>query len=71
MLEKLTLLIREYKGDDSIVIDEETSLVTDLGLTSLDMVQLVLDAEDKLNIYIPDQSLKDIKTVGDIIRLRK
>ena len=71
MLEQFTQIIREYKNDDTIVIDENTTLAGDLQLNSLDMLQLMLKAEDELNFDIPDKDLKNIKTVGDVIKYGK
>lgn len=67
MIDKLTALIREYKGDDSIVIDENTNLQLDLGLDSLDLVNLSCEVEDEFDIEIPDRDIKGLRTVGDVI----
>ena len=37
MLEKLTNIIREHTGDNSIEINEDMDLKADLGLNSLDL----------------------------------
>ena len=67
MLEKLTKIIREHTGDDSIVIDETTVLISDIGLSSLDVVNLVCAVEDEFDIEIPDRTIKTFKTVGDVM----
>lgn len=67
MIEKLTNIIREYTGDDSISINENTVLISDLGLSSLDLVNLVCSVEDEFDIEIPDRAIKGFKTVGDVI----
>ncbi len=67
MIEKLTNIIREYTGDDSISINENTVLISDLGLSSLDLVNLVFSVEDEFDIEIPDRAIKGFKTVGDVI----
>ena len=41
----------------------------DLGLSSLDLVNLAAEIEDEFDIEIPDRAIKNIKTVGDIIKL--
>ena len=71
MLEQLTKIIREYRNDDTIIINENTTLFGDLGLNSLDMVNLLVSAKEKLNIQIAPRDLKDIKTVGYIIKFAK
>ena len=53
MLEKLTNIIREHTGDNSIVINEDMDLKADLGLNSLDLVNLACVVEDEFDIVIP------------------
>lgn len=69
MLEKLTQIIRDYTGNQSIELTEKTMLSGDLGLSSLDLVNLAAEIEDEFDIEIPDRAIKNIKTVGDIIKL--
>ena len=67
MLEKLTVIIREYTGDKTLTINPNTILISDLGLNSLDLVNLVCEVEETFDIEIPDRVIKDFKTVGDVI----
>ena len=67
MLEKLTEIIREHTGDNTITIDENTVLIADLGLSSLDLVNLAVAVEDEFDIEIPDRVIKTFKTVGDVM----
>ncbi|WP_368486728.1 acyl carrier protein [Spiroplasma sp. DGKH1] len=41
----------------------------DLGLDSLDLMDLVILAEEKLSIRIPDDKLTEIKTVNDLVKI--
>ena len=66
MLEKLKEIIKEHTGSD-IDITEDTVLLTDLGMSSFDLVQLVCAVEDEFDIEIPDKEIKNFKTVGDVI----
>ena len=68
MLETLTKIIREHTGDESIVINEDMDLKADLGLNSLELVNLVCVVEDEFDIEIPDRNIKDFRTVKDIIQ---
>lgn len=68
MLEKLTQIIRENTGNNEIVISEDTILLSDLGLNSLDLLNLVCIAEDEFDIEIPDRVVWQFKTVGDVIK---
>lgn len=67
MIEKLTEIIREHTGDSDVIVTEDTILIADLGLNSLDLVNLACIVEDEFEIEIPDRGIKDFKTVGDII----
>ncbi|MDR1628834.1 MAG: phosphopantetheine-binding protein [Oscillospiraceae bacterium] len=48
------------------VITPESNLLTDFGLTSLDLAEIVCDIEDEFDIEIPEKDLVKIKTVHDI-----
>ena len=67
MLEKLTTIIREHTGDNSIEINEDMDLKADLGLNSLDLVNLACVVEDEFDIEIPDRNIKDFRTVKDVL----
>ena len=68
MIEKLTEIIREHKGGEEVVLTEDTVIIADLGLNSLDLINLVTDIEDEFDVEIPDRAIKMFKTVGDVIR---
>lgn len=67
MIEKLTKIICEHTGNNDITITEDTVLIADLGLNSLDLVNLACIVEDEFDIEIPDRAIKDFKTIGDVI----
>lgn len=67
MLDRLTKLIRENTGDDSIVINEDTVLIADLGLSSLDLINIAYLVEEEFDLEIPDRAIQDFKTVGDVM----
>ena len=68
MLDRLTELIRENTGDDNITINEDTVLMADLGLSSLDLINIAYLVEEEFDIEIPDRAIQDFKTVGDVIQ---
>jgi len=68
MLEKLTQIIRENTGNNELIINEDTILLADLGLNSLDLLNLVCIVEDEFDIEIPDRIVWQFKTVGDVIK---
>lgn len=50
----------------SVEIDENTELVGDLNLDSLQIMELLLTVEDRFDISIPVSILPDVKTVKDL-----
>ena len=65
MLEKIADILREHRGDDSLEVTEDTAFA-DLGMDSLEMVELLMSMEDEFSVTLePDPSLK---TVGDLMK---
>jgi len=50
---------------DTIELDK--TFTDDLEIDSLDMMQIVVDAEEKFGVRIPDDDVKNLKTVGDAV----
>jgi len=44
------------------------SVITDLGIDSLSMMQIVGEMETELGIMIPDEDLVELITVGDLCK---
>ena len=64
--------IKEHLGQRGIEasdVNEDSHLVNDLGLDSLDTVELTLGLEEKFGIEIPDTELENVATVGDAATL--
>lgn len=49
-----------------VTISESTGLVTDLGLSSLEVMELIEQTEDHFDISIPLNILPDVNTVSDL-----
>jgi acyl carrier protein len=45
------------------------SVITDLGIDSLSMMQIVGEMELQLNIMIPDEDLVELVTVLDLVKV--
>ncbi|MCL2456241.1 MAG: phosphopantetheine-binding protein [Defluviitaleaceae bacterium] len=71
MLEQLTAVLRNYKSDDSLVVEESTTF-EELGLDSLDTVQLVMELEDEFGVTIElDKSMKNVGALIEVIKAAK
>lgn len=67
MLNKMTQIIREQTGDESIVITRDSILLADLGMNSFDLINMVCVLEDEFDVEIPDRVIGNFKTVGDVM----
>ena len=67
MLEKVKNIICEYQGLESDSINENSNLITDVGLSSFDVVSLVCIFENEFNIEVPDRKIREFKTIKDIV----
>lgn len=48
-------------------IEMTSNLMDDLGADSLDAIDIVMSVEDQYSIEVPDEVIKSIKTVEDIV----
>lgn len=62
-LEQIKTLFAEKLGMTSV---DETKSLKDLGLDSLDVVELSFDLEDRFGISLDSEKLANIKTVGEL-----
>jgi acyl carrier protein len=46
---------------------DRNALLYDLGLDSLDVIEMIMDIEDDLGIYIKDEDACKCETVGQLI----
>ena len=63
----LKSIIKDIIGFDVEEMNEQSSLFNDLGLDSLDAVELIMKCEKKYNIKISDNVVKNIHSVSDLI----
>ena len=52
---------------DADKIELDTDLARDLGVDSIDTVELIMAVEDTYDIKISDKDAEDLKTVGDVV----
>ena len=68
MFEQVRDVIVDTLGCDAEAVTMEASLVDDLEADSLDAVELNMALEEALGFAIDDEGLKNMKTVGDIVK---
>ena len=57
------------RGVEEDQINMEADMAGDLGLDSLDTVEMTLSLEQEYNIEIPDDELEGLTTVRDAVQL--
>ena len=57
----------EILGVEADAVVETASFKDDLDADSLDLVELVMALEERLDISVPEEDLENVKTVGDAI----
>ncbi len=67
ILAGLSEIIDEIAGVPADEVSPEKTFVDDLDIDSLSMVEIAVAAQDKFGVEIPDDQLKDLKTVQDVI----
>jgi len=71
ILDTLRSIVAEIAGLDESAIELDKSFVDDLDIDSLSMVEIAMEMDSKLGVGIPDEELKNIKTVGDAVNYVK
>jgi acyl carrier protein len=60
-------IIEEIAGVPADEVTPSKSFVDDLDIDSLSMVEIAVAAQDKFGVEIPDDQLKDLTTVQDVV----
>ena len=64
MLEGMAEIVNEEPGLDTESVQSEKSFTDDLDIDSLSMMTIVVNAEEKFGVRIPDDDVKGLSTVG-------
>ena len=67
ILDGLAVIVNEVAGVPVADIQSDKSFIDDLYIDSLSMVEVVMAAEDKWGVKIPDSEVKNLRTVGDAV----
>lgn len=71
IIEKLKRSVHRLKGRQFNMdeLTEEATLFDDLGLDSLDLLEMRFDIEESWNIKLEDQEAERLRTVQDVVNL--
>lgn len=64
--EKVRAILAEHLGEDEDTITMDT-VIKDLGIDSLDTVEILMNIEDELGVEIQPEDIGE--TVGDLVKL--
>ncbi|MEV4738521.1 MULTISPECIES: acyl carrier protein [unclassified Microbacterium] len=67
VLSGLAELITDETGINASEVALEKSFTDDLDIDSISMMTIVVNAEEKFGVTIPDDEVKNLKTVGDAV----
>ena len=67
ILAGLAELINEETGIAADTVTPEKSFTDDLDIDSISMMTIVVNAEEKFDVKIPDDEVQNLKTVGDAV----
>ena len=67
MFERTVKILEDYVDEDC-QITKDSALVDDLGLSSLEVINIVAAFEDEFDIEVPDKVIPTLRTIGDIVK---
>ena len=60
-------IVEEIVGIPAADVTPDKNFIDDLDIDSLSMVEIAVAAQDKFGVEIPDDELKNLRTVKDVI----
>ncbi|HWH15291.1 MAG TPA: acyl carrier protein [Miltoncostaeaceae bacterium] len=67
VVEEVRSILVEQLGVDPSEVTEQASFQEDLNADSLDLVELIMEMEDRFKVKIPDEEAEKIVTVGNAV----
>lgn len=67
MFEKIKQLLVDELSVNPDDVTPEAELVSDLGINSIELAEIVMECETQFNITIDDEDLHTFVTVGDVV----
>ena len=69
MLETIRDVICRFVDIDPNTLTEETNIRSELGLNSLELVNIAVAIEDEFDVEIPDREVMNIETLADAVKI--
>ena len=66
-VEEVRAILVEQLGVDPAEVTVDSSFQEDLNADSLDLVELIMEMEDRFKVKIPDEEAEGITTVGKAV----
>lgn len=67
ILAGLAEIVNEETGVETADVQLEKSFADDLDIDSISMMTIIVNAEEKFGVTIPDEESQNLKTVGDAV----
>lgn len=64
----LAEIVNEETGLETEEVQLDKSFTDDLDIDSISMMTIVVNAEEKFDVRIPDEEVKNLATVGDAVK---
>lgn len=68
VLDKIKEIIKNTFGRDVSTLNENTDILKDLKLDSLDIVDLVMAVEEEWGLVVDDSDIEKLRTLGDVVK---
>ena len=69
MLDRIREVICRFVELDPETLTEETNIRSELGLNSLELINIAVAIEDEFDVELPDREVGNIETLGDAIAI--
>ena len=67
ILTGLAEIVNEETGLETEAVQLDKSFTEDLDIDSISMMTIVVNAEEKFSVEIPNDEVQNLKTVGDAV----
>ena len=68
VFERLRAILAEQLTVSEDLITMDTDILDDLGVDSLDLVEVMMALEEEYNLVIVDEAVHELRTVGDVVK---